>query len=55
MAAGTYELVNGICALIAALLIWYITHSFLGWLVLFIPGSVLVLLGIWKNLNDKTP
>ena len=55
MSAGTYELVNGLCALIASLLIWKITGNYLGWLVLFIPGSVLVFLGIWRLFTDKTP
>ena len=38
-------IVNGIFALGLALLMWRITHSFLGWLALFVPGSILVLWG----------
>jgi hypothetical protein len=48
---GLFEIVNGLCALIAALLIWYITHSFWGWLVLFLVGSVLVFGGLYKLMK----
>jgi hypothetical protein len=53
MSPGVYELVNGICALIASLLIWKITGNYLGWLVLFVPGSAFVLTGLWKSWKDR--
>ena len=37
-----------------SLAIWHITHSFLGWLVLFLPGSALVLWG-WRVSPLKSP
>ncbi len=52
-APGVYELVNGICALCAALLIWKITGNFWGWLVLALPGAFLVFAGWWKMLKDR--
>ena len=52
-APGVYELVNGICALCAALLIWKITGNFWGWAVLFLPGAYLVALGCWKVLWSR--
>lgn len=46
MQDGVYLIVNGLCSLIGALLIWKITHNFYGWAVLFFPGSTLVLIGL---------
>ena len=52
MSPGIYELANGLCALIASLLIWKLTHNIWGWGVLFVPGSVFVVVGLWKVLKD---
>jgi hypothetical protein len=35
-------------ALALSLAIWHITHSFRGWLALFLPGSALLL---WAGLS----
>jgi hypothetical protein len=43
---------NGLVALALALIVWRVTHSFLGWLVLFLPGAGLVFWGlflVWKE------
>jgi membrane-bound ClpP family serine protease len=50
---GVYEIVNGLCALIASLLIFKITGNFWGWLVLFAPGTWFVLLGLVKSLKSS--
>jgi len=52
LSPGMYEIVNGLCALIASLLIWKITGNYWGWGILFLPGSVLVLMGCWKVLKS---
>jgi len=54
MSAGVYELINGLCALIGALLIWRFTGNFLGWLVLFAPGAYLTMAGLWKVARDRS-
>jgi hypothetical protein len=51
---GFGYVVNGMIALPLSLAIWHITHSFLGWLVLFLPGSALVLWG-WRVSPLKSP
>lgn len=44
---------NGLVALILSLVLWHISHSFLGWLVLFGPGAALVMVGWIVLLRDK--
>jgi hypothetical protein len=47
-------LFSGLTGLFASLLMWRLTHSELGWLALFLPGGVLVILGwvvIFRNIN----
>jgi hypothetical protein len=39
-------IIMGIFILILALVLWRMTHSFLGWLVLFIPGTAFVMRGL---------
>lgn len=46
------NIVNGMIALALALAIWHITHSFLGWAVLFIPGAALVLRGAYLIFKE---
>jgi len=46
-------LVNGVAALLLALAMWRLTHSFVGWLALFVPGSILILWGGWILLRDR--
>lgn len=46
-------LVNGVVALLLAIAMWRITHNALGWLALFIPGSILILWGWWILLRDR--
>jgi hypothetical protein len=43
-------IVQGLMALALALLMWRLTHSLWGWLVFFLPGSALVLYGIYRGL-----
>jgi hypothetical protein len=38
-------IVHGLMALFAALLIWKLTGNFWGWLILFIPGATLIVVG----------
>jgi hypothetical protein len=45
-------LVNGLIALALGLAIWKLTGSFLGWLVLFLPGAALVIWGLIVMLRD---
>jgi hypothetical protein len=45
LGAAVGLIVNGLIALALSLAMWEITHSLLGWLVLFLPGSALVLWG----------
>jgi hypothetical protein len=52
LSPGVYELTNGICALIGALLIFKITGSFWGWLVLFVPGTCFTISGLVKVIKD---
>ena len=52
LSPGLFELTNGLCALIASLLIWRITGSWIGWVVLWTPGAYLVFIGLWKVLRD---
>jgi hypothetical protein len=42
---GPDYIVNGLIALVFSLIVWKLTHSFLGWLALFVPGVTLVILG----------
>jgi hypothetical protein len=46
------SLVNGILALALSLVLWRLTGSFLGWLVLAAPGSALVIWGWVLALRD---
>jgi hypothetical protein len=39
-------IINGLIALALSLAIWRMTHSFLGWAVLFAPGAIFVFLGL---------
>jgi hypothetical protein len=50
-AAG--RIVNGLIALVLALAVWRLTGSFLGWLVLFTPGSLLVIAGVVAILRGE--
>jgi hypothetical protein len=43
--------VNGLIALALSLVIWRLTHNFLGWAVLFLPGSALVIWGLVTSLR----
>ena len=38
-------------ALALALLMWRLTHNVIGWLVFFLPGSALVLWGIYRGFT----
>lgn len=42
------DLVLGTFVVILSLIMWRLTHEFLGWAVLFWPGSFYVLRGIWR-------
>lgn len=44
--------INGLIALALSLAIWHITHSFLGWVVLFLPGAALVLRGAYLIFTE---
>lgn len=43
----------GIFILILALFMWRITHSFEGWAILFICGTVFVLMGLYQMFKDR--
>ena len=47
MSKGCGTIVNGIGALCLSLVMWSLTGSALGWAVLFTPGAVLVLWGLY--------
>ena len=53
MMGGVGELINGIFVLGLALVAWRITHSFIGWAVLFLVGSGLVAAGFVKIIYDR--
>lgn len=56
MSKGAGALVNGIEALCLSLVLWRLTHSALGWAVLFTPGALLILRGLYLVLrNDGAP
>jgi hypothetical protein len=44
---------NGIVALALSIILWRLTGSFEGWLVLSLPGSALVFYGWYLILKDK--
>jgi hypothetical protein len=44
-------ILNGLVALLFALAVWRLTGSFVGWAALFLPGSALVLLGLYHSLK----
>jgi hypothetical protein len=46
-------LVNGISAIILALVLWRLTGSFVGWLVLFVPGAALIAISWVLIFFDK--
>jgi hypothetical protein len=50
MSKGAGALFNGIVALVLSIILWRLTHSTLGWAVLFAPGAVLVLWGFYLVL-----
>jgi hypothetical protein len=52
MSKGAGALVNGIEALCLSLVLWRLTHSALGWAVLFMPGALLVLWGFYLVLRN---
>jgi hypothetical protein len=37
--------VNGISALLLSLLVWKMTENFTGWMVLAVPGAIMVVAG----------
>jgi hypothetical protein len=43
---------NGIVALALSILIWRLTHNFVGWLVLALPGGALILYGWYLILKE---
>jgi hypothetical protein len=45
-------LVNGVIALGLSLIAWELTGSFWGWLILFVPGAGLVIVGLIKVLRE---
>jgi hypothetical protein len=46
-------LCNGILGLFAAIAVWRLTGSFWGWLVVFLPATGLVLLGLYRIFDDR--
>jgi hypothetical protein len=52
MSKGAGALFNGIVALVLSIILWRLTHSTLGWAVLFTPGAVLVLWGFYLVLVE---
>ena len=50
MSKGAGTLFNGIVALVLSIAVWRLTHSALGWAVLFAPGAALVLWGFYLVL-----
>ena len=51
MTGSAGAILNGIFALILALVVWRMTHSFIGWAALFAPGAGLVLWGLVRVLR----
>jgi hypothetical protein len=45
-------MINGLIALALSLAMWEITHSFWGWLALFVPGSALIFIGWYVILKQ---
>lgn len=45
-------IINGLMGLCLSLIMWKLTESFLGWIVLFIPGALLVLVGWYVALRE---
>jgi hypothetical protein len=43
--SGIIITVNGLSGVILSLIMWKLTESYLGWLILFIPGSILTIFG----------
>jgi hypothetical protein len=52
MPKGAMQLFEGIFVLILAIVIWRLTHSFIGWAMLFAPGAALVSLGLVRVIGD---
>lgn len=44
-ASSAGAIINGLIALALSLALWEVTHSFVGWLALFVPGAALVFVG----------
>jgi hypothetical protein len=40
-------LLNGLAGVILSLITWRLTGNWWAWFVLFMPGAVLILLGLW--------
>lgn len=43
---------NGLVALALSLVMWRLTACYLGWLVLWTPGAVLVVMGVLSCIFD---
>jgi hypothetical protein len=52
MSKGASTLFNGIVALGLSLVVWRLEHSVLGWAVLFMPGALLVLWGLYLVFSE---
>jgi hypothetical protein len=46
-------IINGLIALTLSLIIWKGTGSFIGWLVLAVPGGVLILVGWVRAIYEE--
>lgn len=48
MSKGVQALMFGLFGIILSLLMWRITHSFVGWALMFIPGSCFIAYGLYR-------
>jgi hypothetical protein len=53
MPRGAVELFQGIFILFLALLLWRATHSLIGWAVLFLPGAIYTLWGLYLVIRHR--
>jgi hypothetical protein len=52
MQKGVQSTITGIFICILALLMWRLTHNFIGWFIIFVPASFYTLYGVYHIFKD---